>query len=360
VVKTEGDSTFTVLVAFGVNLAIAVAKTVAAMVSGSASMSAEAAHSWADTGNEIFLLIANRRGARAADDRRPLGYGREVYVWSLLAAVGLFVVGAAVSIWRGVTELLHGAEGGEDYRLAYLVLAVAFVLEGTSLLQAFRQLSRDADEFDREVLEFAMHTSDPTVRAVFAEDSAALVGIAIAFLGILLHQLTGDVVWDAVGSILVGILLGVVAVVLIDRNRQFLTGEPGSPRIRDALIERLGQFPEVASVRFLRPEFIGPKRLFVIASVDLVGDNVESSVAKTLRTLEHRLEEAPYVAEVVLTVSEPDDAGSTAQMTTPDTTESGSGPEGGKDVQSDPAKDDGGTADWSDEGGATETGPADD
>ena len=138
--KAGGDSSVTVLVAFGANLAIAVAKTVAAQLSGSASMSAEAAHSWADTGNEVFLLVANRRGNRAAGGRRPLGYGREVYVWSLLAAVGLFVVGAAVSIWRGVTELLHGAEGDKDYRLAYLVLVIAFVLEGTSLLQAVRQL----------------------------------------------------------------------------------------------------------------------------------------------------------------------------------------------------------------------------
>ncbi|MBB5162302.1 cation diffusion facilitator family transporter [Mycobacterium sp. AZCC_0083] len=308
-VKVGGDSTFTVLVAFAANLAIAVAKTAAAAVSGSASMSAEAAHSWADTGNEIFLLIANRRGGRAADERRPLGYGREVYVWSLLAAVGLFVVGAAVSIWRGVTELLHGAAGGEDYRLAYLVLAVAFILEGASLMQAVRQLRREANRFDADLLEYALQTSDPTVRAVFAEDSAALIGIAIAFLGILLHQLTGEVLWDAIGSILVGILLGVVAVVLIDRNRQFLTGEPGSPRIREALVARLADYPEVAAVRFLRAEFIGPKRLFVIASVDLVGDSVESSVAKTLRLLENRLEEQPYVAEAVLTVSEPDEPG---------------------------------------------------
>jgi cation diffusion facilitator family transporter len=313
VVKAGGDSTFTVLVAFGANLAIAVAKTAAAGISGSASMSAEAAHSWADTGNEVFLLIANRRGGRAADERRPLGYGREVYVWSLLAAVGLFVVGAAVSIWRGVTELLHGTEGGEDYRLAYLVLAVAFVLEGTSLLQAVRQLRNDARSFDTDVLEYALLTSDPTVRAVFAEDSAALIGIVIAFLGILGHQLTGEVLWDATGSILVGVLLGVVAVVLIDRNRQFLTGEPGSPRIRDALVALLAGFPEVATVRFLRPEFIGPKRLFVIASVDLVGDSTESSVARTLRMLEHRLEEEPYVAEAVLTVSEPDEPGTPAR-----------------------------------------------
>ena len=113
------------------------------------------------------------------------------------AAVGLFVVGAAVSIWRGVTELLHGEAGGEDYRLAYLVLAVAFALEGISLLQATRQLRTEARSFDTDVLEYALQTSDPTVRAVFPEDSAALIGIVIAFLGILGHQLTGEVVWDA-------------------------------------------------------------------------------------------------------------------------------------------------------------------
>ncbi|GAB7068274.1 cation diffusion facilitator family transporter [Mycobacterium hodleri] len=309
-VKAEGDSTLTVVVAFGANLVVALAKSFAAVVSGSASMTAEAAHSWADTGNEVFLLIANRRSVRERDDRRPLGYGREAYVWSLLAAVGLFVVGAAVSIWRGVTELLHGDGAGEDYRLAYLVLAIAFVLEGTSLLQSLRQLRRDAHTFESDVLQYAFETSDPTVRAVFAEDSAALVGIVIAFLGILLHQVTGDVVWDAIGSMLVGGVLGVVAVILINRNRVFLTGEAGPPRLQQALRDKLASFPEVASVRFLRPEFIGPKQIFVIASVDLVGDAVESSIARTLRELEHRFEDdVPYVVEAVLTVSEPDDAG---------------------------------------------------
>jgi divalent metal cation (Fe/Co/Zn/Cd) transporter len=117
VVKAGGDSALTVLIAFAANLLVALAKTFAAVLSSSASMTAEAAHSWADTGNEVFLLVANRRSIRDADERRPLGYGREAYVWSLLAAVGLFVIGAAVSIWRGVTELLQGAEGGEDYRI---------------------------------------------------------------------------------------------------------------------------------------------------------------------------------------------------------------------------------------------------
>jgi cation diffusion facilitator family transporter len=303
-----GESTLTVLVAISANFAIAVAKSVAAVVSGSASMTAEAAHSWADTGNEILLLVADRRSIRAADARRPLGYGREAYVWSLLAAVGLFVVGAAVSIYHGVTELLHGGEGtGRDYTLAYAVLAISFVLEGISFIQAFRQLRGEAKRLDRDLLTHALETSDPTVRAVFAEDSAALIGIAIAVTGIALHELTGAAAWDAAGSILVGVLLGVVAVVLIDRNRRFLTGEPASADVWNAAKARIQQLPEVAAVRYLRIVFVGPRQLFVVASVDLTGNEAESSVAQTLRRLERELETDPYVVDAVLTVSEPDD-----------------------------------------------------
>lgn len=307
----RGDSALTVFIAFSTNLAIAAAKSLAALASGSASMLAEAAHSWADTGNEVFLLIANRRSARPPDDRHPLGYGREAYVWSLLAAVGLFAVGASVSVWHGVSELMHGEEEqGGDYAPAYVTLAIAFVLESISFLQAFRQLRREARGLDRDLLSHALETSDPTVRAVFAEDAAALVGILIAAVGIALHQFTGVVAWDAMGSILIGVLLGVVAVLLIDRNRRFLTGEPGSDELREAAIARIKELQDVAEVRFIRLEFIGPKQLFVVASVDLVGDPVESSVAKTLRRLERDLESSPYVVEAVLTVSEPDDAGS--------------------------------------------------
>ena len=313
-VKPGGESTVTVLVAFGANFAVAVAKTAAAAVSGSASMLAEAAHSWADTGNEVFLLIANRRSARPADDRHPLGYGREAYVWSLLAAIGLFVVGASVSIWHGVSELIGGEQtAGRDYALAYAVLAISFVLEGISLFQAARQLRTEAHRLDRDLLTHALETSDPTTRAEFAEDSAALIGIVIAMAGIAMHELTGVAAWDAVGSILVGVLLGVVAVLLIDRNRRFLTGEPGSADLQAAAVSRVQELPEVAAVRYLRLEFIGPKQLFLVASVDLVGDRAESSVAKTLGRLEHELETAPYVVEAVLTVSEADDEGTHAR-----------------------------------------------
>jgi cation diffusion facilitator family transporter len=313
-VKAGGESTLTVLVAFGANFAIAVAKTAAAAVSGSASMLAEAAHSWADTGNEVFLMIANRRSARPPDPRRPLGYGREAYVWSLLAAVGLFVVGASVSIWHGVSELIGGEQAsGRDYLLAYAVLAISFVLEGISFLQAFRQLRGEAHRLERDLFTHALETSDPTVRGVFAEDAAALLGIVIATAGIAMHELTGAAAFDAIGSILVGVLLGVVAVLLIDRNRRFLTGEPGSADLREAAIARVQQLPDVATVRYLRLEFIGPRQLFLVASVDLTGDDAESSVARRLRRLEREVETFPYVVDAVLTVSEPDDAGSQDQ-----------------------------------------------
>jgi len=303
----ETESTFTVFVAFAANLAVAVAKTVAAVISGSASMTAEAAHSWADTGNQGFLIVANRRSSRPPDAERPLGYGGEAYVWSLLAAVGLFVVGGSLSVWRGVTELIHGESSAENYLIAYIVLGIAFVLESMSLLQAVRQLGGEAREFDRDLLAHVLQTSDPTTRAVFAEDTAALIGIVIAVAGIGLHQLTGNAVWDGVGSILVGLLLGAVAVLLIDRNRRFLVGQPASPQLREAVIARLQQLPEVTAVRFVRLVFVGPKQLFLVASVDLVGDAAESRVATTLRELETTLQAEPYIVDAVLTIAEPDE-----------------------------------------------------
>lgn len=301
-----GESTRTVVIAFAANAVVATVKTVAAVISGSASMVAESTHSWADTGNQVFLMVARRRSSRAADSSHPLGYGREAYVWSLLAAVGLFVVGAAVSVWHGITELVRAPTGHEDYLIAYIVLAVAFVFEGTSLVQATRQLRREAQRYDRDLLEHALATSDPTTRAVFAEDSAALVGLVIAAAGIGLHQLTGNAAWDAVGSILVGCLLAVVAVVLIDRNRRFLTGEPASSQLYTAARTRLAELPDVEKVRYLRLEFIGPKQLFLVASVDLVGDDTEAHVGHRLRILERRLEDTPLIAEAVLTVADPD------------------------------------------------------
>jgi len=296
----------TVLIAFAANFVVAVAKSVAAVVTGSASMLAEAAHSWADTGNEVFLLIASRRSRRPPDSAHPLGHGREAYVWSLLAALGLFVVGAAVSVTHGVQELSHPSPA-TDYVVGYVVLAVSFVLEGFSFLRAVGQARRTAALMERDLLGAVMATSDPTLRAVFAEDSAALIGLVIAAVGLGAHELTGSSTPDAVGSILVGILLAAVAIVLIDRNRAFLIGEEANPRLRAAAIGALLAEPEVARVTYLRLEFVGPRVVSVVGDVDLTGDDTESHVAVRLRALEAKLDASPAVAGTVLSLSAPDE-----------------------------------------------------
>ena len=159
---------------------------------------------------------------------------------------------------------------------------------------------------DKLAAHVATFPRDPTTRAVFAEDSAAMIGLAIALVCIALHQVTGNPMWDALGSILVGLLLAVVAVILIDRNRRFLTGEPASSQIYAAVVQRLAELPDVQTVRFLRLEWIGPKQLFLAGSVDLVGDDTESAVAHRLRRLERQLEAEPLIADALLTVSDPD------------------------------------------------------
>ena len=304
--RGSSESLVTVIVAFGANLLIAVAKSVAAAITGSASLVAEAAHSWADAGNEVFLLVANRRSARPADPQHPFGHGREAYVWSLFAALGLFVAGSAVSITHGVQELIN-PEPASDYLIGYVVLALSFVLEGISFSQSIRQARPEAASFDRDLIEHVMVTSDPTLRAVFFEDAAALTGLLIAAAGLGLHELTGSPTPDAIGSILVGVLLGVVALVLINRNRRFLVGQEADPRVRAAVIQQLLEQPEVARVTYLRLEVVGPRLVSVIGDVDLTGDETESHVAYRLRTLEARITSSAAVAGTVLSLSAPDE-----------------------------------------------------
>ena len=227
-------------------------------------------------------------------------------MWSLLAALGLFVAGAAVSVTHGVQELLH-PEPATDFLVGYVVLAVSFLLEGISFLRSVRQARPAAELFERDLIEQVMATSDPTLRAVFAEDAAALLGLLVAAVGLGAHELTGSSVPDAVGSILVGLLLAVVASYLIERNRAFLLGEEADPRIRSAVILALLQEPEVARVTYLRLEFVGPRIVSVIGDVDLTGDDTESHVAVRLRALEAKIAASPVVAGAVLSLSAPDE-----------------------------------------------------
>ena len=295
------------LIAFIANVLVAVAKTVAAVFTSSASMVAEAAHSWADAGNEVFLLIADRQGARPKDESHPLGFGRRSFVWALIAAFGIFTAGAIVSIMHGIQEL-SADEPVESPLAAYIVLGIAFVLEGSSFIQAFRRSRRLARERRASTWDFVLATSDTTLRAVFFEDGAALIGLVIAGGSIALHQITGVAAWDAVGSILVGVLLAVVALVLIARNMAFLVGTNITVEERRRIGTALLELPDIERLTYLHVEYVGPNRLFLVAEVDLAGDASEHEVAWRLREVEKRLEGYEIVEKAVLSLSVADEA----------------------------------------------------
>lgn len=300
------ESMITVVIAFSMNVLVAVAKSIAAALTGSASMVAESAHSWADAGNEVFLLIAERRGSRGRDRRHPFGYGRETYIWSMFAAFGLFTVGAVVSVMHGVSALTE-PEAESDYLVGYIVLAISAVLEAVSFLQSVRQATAGGERFSMHPLRFVNRTSNTTLRAVFAEDAAALVGLAIAALGMALHQITGNAVWDAVGSILVGILLGFIAVFLIKRNGEFLLGQSAMPTTRSQILRALLDHPDIDRVTYLHAEYVGPNRYYLVAAVDIVGDLAEHDLATRLRGLEAEIELRDSIVEAVLTLSTSDE-----------------------------------------------------
>ena len=232
----------------------------------------------------------------------------------MFAAIGLFAVGAGVSITHGVQELIS-PEPAENFVIAYVVLGVSFVLEGVSFFQANRQLRAAADLIDRDVWTHLMRTSDPTVRAVFLEDAAALIGILIAAVGIAAHQITGSTVPDAIASILVGVLLAVVSVLLIDRNRRFLVGEVADVKVWNAALAELAAQPEVERVTELRLSLVGAGKVFLSGAVDLVGNADERTAALQLAALERRLVKNPYVVLALISLSSPDDESLVSEST---------------------------------------------
>ncbi|HET6909769.1 MAG TPA: cation diffusion facilitator family transporter [Mycobacteriales bacterium] len=280
------ESTRTVVVAVLANLGIAIAKAVAGALSGSAAMVSESAHSFADTTNELFLLVAVKRSERPADERHPFGYGRERYFWTLLAAVGIFVGGGVFSVTQGVEEFRHPSGSGGHYPLTYGVLAVAFVLESLSWLQARRQLREDAAATQRGMRQELWDTSDPTVTTVFFEDSAALVGLVVAGLGVALHEATGSHVWDGLASLLIGLLLAGVGVALGRENRSLLIGESADPRLRDALVGLLSSYDEVDAVDEVLTSVIGRGAVLVAARIDLDDEMRASEVEALARRME--------------------------------------------------------------------------
>jgi cation diffusion facilitator family transporter len=266
--NTGGESTLTVLLAGGVNLAIAVMKLVAGIITGSGAMLSEAAHSVADTITEVLLLTALKRSARPADRVHPFGYGKERYFWSLLAAVSIFASGAMFALYEGVSTVLGHGEAQSTSMLSYIVLAVAFLLESTSWVQAVRQVVRESKAEEQSLWTYLRLIDDPTPKTVLFEDSAALVGLLLAFAGIGLHQLTGSEVWDGAASIAIGLLLACVAYLLGRTNRGLLVGRQADPKLVRGIRDHLSAAPEIEAVVDLQTMLMGTDQVLVCTRVD--------------------------------------------------------------------------------------------
>ncbi|BCY12437.1 cation diffusion facilitator transporter [Actinoplanes sp. L3-i22] len=296
--RAETDSVGTVLLALLANLVIAVAKLFAGLLSGSAAMLSEAAHSFADTITEIFLYVALRRGGKPADEEHPFGYGKESYVWAFIAALFTFVGGAGFSIYHGVATIISGAGAGE-YLWSYIVLAVSFVAEGTSFMRARRQVHDQSRRWNITASRFLRLTPDTTVKAVFFEDAAALIGLVVAAAGLGLTQLTGQEIWDGAASIVIGLLLLVVAFVLARANVTLLVGRAVPRRIHNQIAADLRSIPVVTGVPTLLTMQIGPGDILVAAKVDFDdeanGKEIESASDDAERRLKERFPEIRYV-----------------------------------------------------------------
>jgi len=292
------ESTRTVLVSLGAGLGVSLAKVVAAVLTGSAALAAEAAHSLADNANDLSLLVAQRRSRRPPDDQHPLGYGREAYFWALIAALGVLAVGAAFSLRDGIDELVHPS-ATQSFAVAYVVLAISTVFDLVSFRSSAGQMGRRARRNHREFLEESRVTSEPSLRAVFLEDAVSVGGDVIAFAALALNQLTGSSVPQGVAAVLIALVMIRVSLRLIQRSHDFLvgawSGAAGGPQGRDvagftqplrpAEEARLRAFllgyPGVTAIRELLLTFVGPGRLWIVARVD-IGDGLRGAQVEAL------------------------------------------------------------------------------
>jgi cation diffusion facilitator family transporter len=297
--ESGGDeSVFTVVVAGLANLVIAAAKLVAGLISGSAAMLSESAHSLADTVTEVFLYVALRRGRKPADEQHPFGYGKEAFVWAFIAALFTFIGGAGFSIYHGVTTMISGEHSGH-YLWSYIVLAVSFVAEGVSFLRARKQVKEESQRWDTTPERFLRLTPDTTVKAVFFEDSAALVGLVLAAVGVGLAQLTGSEMWDGLASIAIGLLLLLVATILARSNVSLLVGRAVPRRMHNQIADDLCGIPVVSSVPTLLTMQLGPGDILVAAKVDfddeVTGADIEEASDQAERRLRARYPQIRYV-----------------------------------------------------------------
>ena len=299
----EGQSARTIIIALIANIVIAIAKLIGGLVSGSTGMLAEAAHSAADSVNEIFLAVGVYRDRQPADAEHPLGHGRERFLWAFMAAIASFLIGGCVSIALAIAQLKarHPVSGGLT---PWIILAVAFTADGASWLQSMRQARSQAKEYKMTVWNYIFFSSDPVVRAVVFEDSAALIGLCLAASGLLLSTILGTSLPDSLASLLIGLLLALTAFALARPFADFLIGRSIAQPLFEQLYAIVKEDAAIEQILSLRAMYSGPEEVVVMAKVHPSAHMNIEQLTRAMDDLDHRIRVAmPFVADVFVDVT---------------------------------------------------------
>ena len=280
------------------NAGIAVTKFIATAMTGSSAMLAEAIHSVVDTGNQLLLLWGIKRAARPADAQFPLGHGKEVYFWSFVVAILIFAVGAGVSVYEGIKHLLH-PNPVEHVGVSYIVLSIAMVFEGGAWWFALRGFR--ATKGSRGYFEAVRAGKDPTLFVVLFEDSAALLGLVVAFIGIGLGQLTGNPYFDGGASVVIGLILATVASLLAWETKGLLIGEAADPEVQRRIREIISTHPGIKTLNELITMHMGPQNILVNVSVDFADELSSNAVEAAAADINRWIKQAvPDVRRVFI------------------------------------------------------------
>jgi cation diffusion facilitator family transporter len=285
-----------VFAALAANLGIAVVKFVAFLLTGSASLLAEAVHSVADTGNQVLLIVGSGRSRRPRSELHPFGFGRERYFFGFVVSVMLFTVGATFSVYDGLHKILN-PEPVRAPAIAFAVLALSAVLESFSLRTGIREANQVRG--DRSWVSFIRRTKAPELPVVLLEDLAALIGLVFAFTGVGLSALTGDGRWDGAGSVAIGVLLATAAAILAVETKSLLIGESASADMQRLIVNALEDGPEVPRVIHLRTVHIGPDSLLVAAKIAVRPDDTAGRIVAGIDAAEKRVRAAVPIATTI-------------------------------------------------------------
>lgn len=286
-----------IIAAFLANMGIAIAKFIAWFISGSASMLAEAIHSVADSGNQLLLLLGGRRAKRAADREHPFGYGRERYVYAFVVSIILFSVGGLFSIYEGIDKLTHPHEL-ENVWIPIAVLLIAIVLESFSLRTAIRE-SNHVRTKGQSWVSFVRHAKAPELPVVLLEDIAALLGLVFALIAVSLTAITHNPFFDAIGTLLIGTLLILVAITLGIETKSLLVGEGATDADRERIVDAINDGPEVEKLIHIKTLYLGPDELLVAAKLGFSSDSPLVHVASDIDRIEARIRAAVPTARVI-------------------------------------------------------------